>query len=63
MLYRSLQEHHHHETDEAYGSRGDSSSGFFLSIPSQQNAPLKIGDLWYQLSFFNIKLILNKFLS
>ncbi|VDK70483.1 unnamed protein product, partial [Onchocerca ochengi] len=31
---KSLQEHHH-ETDEAYGSRGDNSSGFFLSIPSQ----------------------------
>ncbi|EJD74531.1 Rapgap1 [Loa loa] len=40
---KSLQEHHH-ETDEAYGSRGDNSSGLFLSIPSQ-NAFLKIGDL------------------
>ncbi|VIO94722.1 Rap/ran-GAP family protein [Brugia malayi] len=40
---KSLQVHYH-ETDEAYGSRGDNSSGLFLSIPSQ-NAALKIGDL------------------
>ncbi|EJW87172.1 hypothetical protein WUBG_01916 [Wuchereria bancrofti] len=40
---KSLQVHYH-ETDEAYGNRGDNSSGLFLSIPSQ-NTALKIGDL------------------
>uniref|UniRef100_A0A1I8EBA7 Rap-GAP domain-containing protein n=1 Tax=Wuchereria bancrofti TaxID=6293 RepID=A0A1I8EBA7_WUCBA len=39
---KSLQVHYH-ETDEAYGNRGDNSSGLFLSIPSQ-NTALKIGD-------------------
>uniref|UniRef100_A0A0R3RHY0 Rap-GAP domain-containing protein n=1 Tax=Elaeophora elaphi TaxID=1147741 RepID=A0A0R3RHY0_9BILA len=40
---KSLQEYHN-GTDEAYSSRGENSSGLFLSIPSQ-NAPFKTNDL------------------